>query len=144
MTLDETIKHAEEVAEEQEKAAREWHENQVRKCEIIPFAEMDYTHENECEECAKEHRQLAEWLKELKKLREQTRWIPYSEKPPKKNVEVLATTTWDAITIAEMYSANDWFIHEGTTNAETDEIVAWMSLPQPYKAESEEEVSRTC
>lgn len=70
MTLDEAIRHAEEVAEEQEKAAKEWHENQVRKCELIPFAEMDYTHENECKECADEHRQLVEWLKELKKYRE--------------------------------------------------------------------------
>lgn len=28
------------------------------------------------ENIRKEHRQLAEWLKELKQLREQTRWIP--------------------------------------------------------------------
>ena len=66
MTIDEAIKHTEEVAEEQEKAAKEWRENQVRKCELIPFAEMDHTHENECKKCAEEHRQLAEWLKELK------------------------------------------------------------------------------
>lgn len=72
MELDEAIKHAEEVAEEQEKKAKEWHENQVRKCELIRFAEMDYTHENECKECAEQHRQLAKWLKELKQLREQT------------------------------------------------------------------------
>lgn len=71
MTLDRAIKHAEEVAEEQEKEAKEWHENQVRKCKLIPFAEMDYTHENECKECASQHRQLADWLKELKQLREQ-------------------------------------------------------------------------
>ena len=70
MTLDEAIKHEEEVAEEQEKAAKEWHENQVRKCELIPFAEMDYTHENECKKCAEEHQQLAEWLRELKVHRE--------------------------------------------------------------------------
>lgn len=31
LTLDEAIKHCEEVAEEQEKAAKEWHENQVRR-----------------------------------------------------------------------------------------------------------------
>lgn len=45
MTLDEAIKHAEEVA------------NDMELC---------------CKECAEEHRQLAEWLKELKQLREQT------------------------------------------------------------------------
>lgn len=68
MTLEEAIKHAEEVAEEQEKEAKEWRESQVRKCEIIRFAEMDYTHENECKACAEEHRQLAEWLKDYKRL----------------------------------------------------------------------------
>ena len=71
MTLDDAIKHAEEVAEEQEKAAKEWHENQVRKCELFPFVEMDYTHENECKKCADEHRQFAEWLKDYKRLIEQ-------------------------------------------------------------------------
>ena len=71
MTLDEAIKHCEEVAEELEKEAQEWHENQVRKCKLISFAEMDYTHENECKECAFEHKQLAEWLKELKQFKEQ-------------------------------------------------------------------------
>lgn len=70
MTLDEAIKRCEEVVEEQEKKAKEWHENQVRKCELIRFAEIDYTHENECKECASDHRQLAEWLKELKGYRE--------------------------------------------------------------------------
>lgn len=65
-------------------------------------------------------------------------WIPISERAPEKDVEVLATTRWGEITIAERYSANDWFIHEGATNAETDEIVAWMPLPTSYQGESEE------
>lgn len=43
MTLDEAIIHAEQVAE---------------------------LNEAECFECAEEHRQLAEWLKELKRVRE--------------------------------------------------------------------------
>ena len=71
MTIEEAIKYAEEVAEKQEKMAKEWHENQVRKCDLFPFADMDYTNENECKECAAEHRQLAEWLKDYKRLLEQ-------------------------------------------------------------------------
>lgn len=57
MTLDEAILHAEEVAEENQSI--------VDGC--------DYFGENmaKCEKCAAEHRQLAEWLKELKQLREQ-------------------------------------------------------------------------
>ena len=73
----------------------------------------------------------------LKALELQPRWIPTSERLPEKDVEVLATTRWGEVTIAEMYSENDWFIHEGATNAEIDEIVAWMPLPKPYK-ESED------
>ena len=65
-------------------------------------------------------------------------WIPVTERVPEKNAEVLATTEWGSITIAERYSANDYFINEGTTNADVDDIIAWMPLPEPYKAESEE------
>ena len=56
MSLDEAIKHAEEVAEENQAI--------VDSC--------DYYGENmaKCEKCAEEHRQLAEWLKELKELKE--------------------------------------------------------------------------
>jgi hypothetical protein len=69
--------------------------------------------------------------------KEKTGWIPVSERLPETNVEVLVTTEWDCITIGEMFSSNDWFIHEGATNADIDDIKAWMPLPEPYKAESE-------
>lgn len=58
MTLDETIKHAEEVAEEQESKAK------------VLNGDFYQSRRNDCLECAKEHRQLAEWLKELKAYRE--------------------------------------------------------------------------
>lgn len=68
MTIDEAIKHAEEIAEEQE--GRGYCDRSV--CVI-----MDENNHNcdecevvKCRECAKEHRQLAEWLKELKAHRE--------------------------------------------------------------------------
>ena len=52
MTLDEAIKHCEEVA---------------NKCKTGHFSERI-----KAMECSKEHRQLAEWLKELKAYREQS------------------------------------------------------------------------
>ena len=58
MTLDEAIRHAEEVAEEKEGQA--W-EAQLQE---------EYGMIKSCKECAKEHRQLAEWLNELKMYRE--------------------------------------------------------------------------
>ena len=66
MTLDEAIKHCEDVAEEQEKLCK--------VNDSFNFSQPKW------KECAKEHRQLAEWLKELKELRGQTRWIPASVK----------------------------------------------------------------
>lgn len=59
MILDEAIKHAEEVAEEKEKEA--W-EAQLQE---------EYKTSKYCKVCAKEHRQLAEWLKDYKRLKEQ-------------------------------------------------------------------------
>ena len=55
MTLDEAIKHCEEVAKEQERLC---------KCnDDYNFGQPKWR------KCAEEHRQLAEWLKELKELR---------------------------------------------------------------------------
>ena len=62
MTLDEAIKHCEEVVEDYERHLKVY-ENMD---EDRPLFKEE---ENECKECASEHRQLAEWLKELKELR---------------------------------------------------------------------------
>ena len=62
MTLDEAIKHYEEKTEELERSAK-LHQ---RPNKDIKGSGKRYLN---CIECAKEHRQLAEWLKELKKLR---------------------------------------------------------------------------
>ena len=60
-------------------------------------------------------------------------WTPITECLPPQDVEVLATTTWGDVTIAERIGANRWFIYEGNANATTDDILAWSSLPEPYK-----------
>ena len=67
MKLDEAIKHAEEVAEEKEKLANTY---ESFKDYGNPKSSITLGHEK-CLKCAEEHRQLAEWLKELKQLREQ-------------------------------------------------------------------------
>lgn len=59
MSLDEAIKHCEEVAEAEEQKLKDW--------------KGDYSHLQKidsCKECASDHRQLAEWLKELKEYRD--------------------------------------------------------------------------
>lgn len=55
-SLDEAIKHCEEVAEDRDETAN-----------LTPTEYEDYI--NSCRECAEEHRQMAEWLRELKAYR---------------------------------------------------------------------------
>lgn len=59
MTLDEAIQHCEEVATIKDKqiANGDWEKGSLT--------------EHNCIECASEHRQLAEWLKDYKRLKEQ-------------------------------------------------------------------------
>lgn len=59
MTLDEAIKHCEEKAKEQRE-----------KATAIARAKEPFYKYAECAECANDHEQLAEWLKELKAYRE--------------------------------------------------------------------------
>lgn len=62
MTIDEAIKHAEDIVEQNTKGLED----------AIALGGQNPTQEEieECEKCAAEHRQLAEWLKELKQYRE--------------------------------------------------------------------------
>ena len=66
MILDEAIKHAEEVAEENSKSYEEW-----LACRgNVGWSKSDIEAVDksieQCKKCDEEHRQLAEWLKELK------------------------------------------------------------------------------
>lgn len=128
-------------------------------------AEYERTHGN-LQGCL-EFRQLAEWLKELKHLREQTTWIPCSERLPKtdnKNeINEYNVLLWVAnkthskrepqIYLGKLKKVNgddgsgnfwgietkpcDWTIW-GWSYFNEPEVIAWMPLPQPYKAESED------
>ena len=68
LTLDEAIKHCLEVAEENDLAAGTYEilaENNHNAYERLTAE----TNSSRCAECAADHRQLAEWLMELKDLR---------------------------------------------------------------------------
>lgn len=70
MTIDEAIKHCLEVAEENDLAAGTYEilaENNHNAYERLTAE----TNSSRCAECSADHRQLAEWLKELVELREQ-------------------------------------------------------------------------
>lgn len=73
MTIDEAIKHAEEVAREQEELYRlcPASESEIFHCDGTKDCKTLKNGKNKgCQKCAEEHRQLAEWLKELKAQRE--------------------------------------------------------------------------
>lgn len=65
LTLDEAIKHCNEVAEQNETQA-----DKIGR-QLIGSAIDKYA--TDCRECAADHRQLAEWLRELKDLREENK-----------------------------------------------------------------------
>ena len=66
ITLDEAIKHCKEVAEELRNV--DMGELDALYCGDTECIEA---RKNDCIECAKEHKQLAEWLTELKQFKEQ-------------------------------------------------------------------------
>lgn len=59
MTLDEAIKHCLEVAEQNDAQAEKWREE----------GGEEWGKTTACRECAADHRQLAEWLAELKEAK---------------------------------------------------------------------------
>lgn len=105
MTLEEAIVHAKEMSENQ------------------------YV----CEECQEEHRQLADWLEELKSLREKSKWIPCSERLPENAMNVIAQFSDGTVTELR-YAGNGIF--EGIYEYSTRVIIAWMPLPEPYKEDN--------
>lgn len=132
MDIDEAIRHAEEVAE------RNW--------EMVSCYHTDegvYMHEEaQCRECAEEHQQLAEWLKELKALRnEKPQWIRDKDRHPDKEGAYLVTgeryyipdhvDEKDHIRVRDVLYYHPkwgWGSRDGI-----EKVFAWMPLPEMYK-----------
>ena len=71
------------------------------------------------------------------KALEQKRWIPVSERLPEKDEVVLITNKWYEVDKA-LYIGDGMF--DIIINyLQKEEVIAWMPLPQPYKAEREGE-----
>lgn len=110
-------------------------------------AEYERTHGN-LQGCL-EFRQLAEWLTELKQLREQTKWIPVSERLPNTDgVYIVTRRLFDNQIDTEPYYMVDACYFDGSSTWHNDnrinhtrnyltDVVEWMPLPEPYREESE-------
>lgn len=137
MTLDEAIKHSEEVADKKKREKQKWNK----------WLESDYDHRAvaekvSCELCAEEHRQLAEWLKELKQLREQASWIPVSEGFPKENKTVIASTKYGVYPEARYTKEYGWkWAYEAGADywRELEDVTAWMPLPARFEPRESED-----
>lgn len=78
MTIDEAIKHCEEIAKDKTNLASTlW----------------DSKEKARCEDCAEEHRQLVEWLKELKRQREA--WEKVKAEIDQKQYDFMADKDYD-------------------------------------------------
>ena len=90
------------------------------------------------EEAAEEQEKVAEWLRDYKRLLEQTRWIPINEGLPKENKTVIASTLYGVYPEARYTKENGWeWAYESGADywKELEGVEAWMRLPKPYKQE---------
>ena len=113
MTLDEAIRHCEEVAD---------------NCAVT--------------ECEMQHRQLAKWLKELKQRRIEQRWILCDQEQPNDDKPVLLTEEIRFpdgrrrrdVCMASYDSQNmTWYEILGVNTLEIPHPITWMPRPEPYK-----------
>lgn len=65
--------------------------------------------------------------------RQDTRWIPVSERLPERNKNVIVTDFETSDTYQSQYLGNRYW--ECDNGAFKNRIIAWMPLPEPYKAE---------
>lgn len=127
MALEQAIQHWKEVAEQYE----------------------EYGIETECYECAKEHRQLAEWLEDYKRLKEHfdslPDWIPVwvscEEAMPKVGEKVLAFYDYSIFGEIHRYMViasldHDGYWTAGGTWLPSESIAYWISLPDPPKGDT--------
>lgn len=140
MTLDEAIKHAEEVM--------------IENLEKTKGRNASDPIAISCGECADNYRQLAKWLKELKQLREQTRWIPVTKRLPEERewmgTKRFGTTISDEVYVTletpdgERFTKHLSFQNGGLSQTDQEHMrvwfkgavpIAWMPLPEPYKAD---------
>ena len=141
--IDEAIQHCEEVAYQQ------------NKLKTAYDAASGYTRSgNEsirtddakrCEKCAADHRQLAEWLQELKRYKEQDKpqgeWISTKDKLPDNETYVLTTIKVSGRRphVRSGWYQNGHFLNDnGDVWNDTDmEVVGWQYQPEPMGKEQE-------
>ena len=65
------------------------------------------------------------------------KWIPCSERLPKQGQEVICQCRANIIMILKLDADGDWF-QDVDHCYMSGFVIAWMPIPEPYKAESED------
>ena len=88
-------------------------------------------------ECAKVQMTIVKWLKELKQLRKQTRWIPVTKRLPEKMGTYLVTLEYKE---HGKGTTTLWYHGKGIgwDLRVADVVTAWMPMPEGYRASFEE------
>ena len=123
MKLTDAIRHAEEIAE---------------KCDLISEASKTIKTHISYRKCAEEHRQLADWLKELQRYQ----WIPCSERLPSERGEYLVSYIpcyWDEIRGDVKVGVDTFRGKSAWAKKKFQRVIAWMPLPKAYEPEEADE-----
>lgn len=147
--LDEAIKHAEEVAEANQRVVDTGIVFDDVTIDMLYCDDTEVIEEHlaNYQRCAEEQRQLAEWLKDYKRLLEpKTEWIPVSKRLPEPYIgEWLCCTSDGDIMVLPYDTPGD-----GTKECvfykwddrfdfyDTYDVIAWMPLPKPYEPQESE------
>lgn len=73
-------------------------------------------------------------LKILGNMKQESKWVPVTEGPPKKDGLYLVSVKNDHL---RKYSKTCWYSNKNWFARQ--DVVAWQPLPEPYKAENEED-----
>ena len=84
-------------------------------------------------------KQIIKMLKSLPSVTPKARWIPVSERLPEKQDCYLVTTKWKGNYSGDVYIETNMAVYrEKQKEWDCVDVIAWMPLPEPYKAESED------
>lgn len=157
MTIDEVIKQIEKIVEDNQRIVDTHRFSDVLTIEEAYCDDTEIIEERLAvhQKRADDFRQLAEWLKELKRLREQTRWIPVNERLPKPQEDGNSDRSRRLLVTIEVKRFSNGCVSKDTcvtegyyrfsdkkwyTRIRNDvNVVAWQPLPEPYKEEKESE-----
>jgi len=125
MTLDEAIKHCEEVARQNEEDAILYSNCKKHKKNLYEIGLAENA-EKKCCECAEEHRQLAEWLKELKVFKSRKgQWLRMSDLSEQEDDRYECSYCGNVVhhrNEMDLYTFNSWCGRCGSDNGRKIEV----------------------